>query len=176
MIPQQAWSGKHHCVSHLRLFGCIAYAHVPKEVRSKLDDKSEKCIFIGYDEQSKAYKLFNPIAKKVIVIQDVIFKEEESLARSLDKSIAGTPTLYEQDGKDQENQEDQSNEKRGSLSRSSQGDSTQIGDEQREFSSPQVSNDSNPTITQLKSRYRSNKTNEMESIEKNDTWKLVDLP
>ena len=38
-IPQEAWSGKHHCVSHFRVFGCIAYAHVPKETRSKLDDK-----------------------------------------------------------------------------------------------------------------------------------------
>jgi transposase InsO family protein len=49
MIPQQAWSGKHHSVSHFKVFGCIAYAHVPKETRSKLDDKSEKCIFVGYD-------------------------------------------------------------------------------------------------------------------------------
>lgn len=219
MIPQQAWSGKHHCVSHLRVLGCIAYAYVPKEVRSKLDGKSEKCIFIGYDERSKAYKLFNPITKKVIISQDVIFKEEESWDGSIDKSIAGTPTLYEQDGKDQENQEDQSNEQRGSLSRSSQGNSIQMGDEQREFSSPQVSNNSNPTIEQLRSRYRSNKTrslqdiyeqedmmnsqsnfalfsqdpiyfkdaikeeqwinamnNKIESIEKNDTWKIVDLP
>jgi hypothetical protein len=76
MIPQQAWSGKHHSVSHFRVFGCIAYAHVPKQTRSKLDDKSEKCIFIGYDEQSKAYKLFNPIIKKVIVSRDVVFKRK----------------------------------------------------------------------------------------------------
>ena len=66
MIPQQEWSGK-HCVFHLRVFGCIAYAHVTKEVRSKLDDKGEKCIFIGYDEQYKPYKLFNHITKKVII-------------------------------------------------------------------------------------------------------------
>lgn len=42
IIPQQTWSGKHHYVSHIRVFGCIAYAHVHKEVRSKLDYKSEK--------------------------------------------------------------------------------------------------------------------------------------
>jgi hypothetical protein len=77
MIPQQAWSGKHHNVSHFKVSGYIAYAHVPKQTRSKLDDKSEKCIFIGYDEQSKAYKLFNSITKKVVVSRYVVLKEEE---------------------------------------------------------------------------------------------------
>ena len=75
-IPQEAWSGKHHCVSHFRVFVCIAYAHVLTETRSKLDDKSEKCIFIGYDEQSKAYKLFNPITIKVIISRDVVSKKK----------------------------------------------------------------------------------------------------
>jgi hypothetical protein len=96
MIPQQAWSGKHHSVSHFKVFGCIAYAHVPKQTRSKLDDKSEKCIFIGYDEQSKAYKLFNPITKKVIVSRDVVFKEEESWDGNIDKTITGTTIPYEE--------------------------------------------------------------------------------
>ena len=44
-------------VSHLGVFGCVAYAHVPKERRGKLDDKIEKCIFTGYSEKSKGYKL-----------------------------------------------------------------------------------------------------------------------
>ena len=98
MIPQQAWSGKHHILSHFKVFGCIAYAHMPKQTRSKLDDKSEKCIFIGYDEQSKAYKLSNPITKKVIVSRDVVFKEEESWDGNIDKTIIGTKILYEEQG------------------------------------------------------------------------------
>lgn len=38
--PQEAWSGRHHNVSHLKIFRCIAYAHIPKENRHKFDDKS----------------------------------------------------------------------------------------------------------------------------------------
>ena len=49
-VPQEAWSGMSFNVSHIKVFGCVAYAHVPKELRGKLDDKSEKCIFIGYSE------------------------------------------------------------------------------------------------------------------------------
>ncbi|PKU59391.1 Retrovirus-related Pol polyprotein from transposon TNT 1-94 [Dendrobium catenatum] len=44
--------------------------------RSKLDDKSEKFIFIGYDNNSKGYKLYNPNIGKTIISRDVIFDEE----------------------------------------------------------------------------------------------------
>ena len=47
-IPQEVWTGKKPSIKHLKFFGCDAYVHVPKEKRSKLDNKAEKCIFIGY--------------------------------------------------------------------------------------------------------------------------------
>ncbi|KAF8378899.1 hypothetical protein HHK36_030248 [Tetracentron sinense] len=49
-----------------------------KAKRKKLDDRGEKCIFIGYSEESKAYKLYNPLTNKVVVSRDVIFSEEET--------------------------------------------------------------------------------------------------
>eukprot|EP00253_Pinus_taeda_P002028 PITA_02028 len=45
--PQEVWTGKKTSLSHLMVFGCDAYVNVPKERRTKLDSKSEKCIFIG---------------------------------------------------------------------------------------------------------------------------------
>ena len=39
--PNGAWSGSKPSVGHLRIFGCIAYAHVPDQKRKKLDDKGE---------------------------------------------------------------------------------------------------------------------------------------
>ena len=62
-IPQEAWDGKKVNVSHFRIFGSVAFSHVPEKIRKKLDDRSEKCIFVGYSEQSKAYRLYNPITK-----------------------------------------------------------------------------------------------------------------
>ncbi|XP_070677916.1 uncharacterized protein [Malus domestica] len=58
-----------------KIFGCAAYSHVPKELRNKLDHKVEKCIFIGYNERSKAYKLYNPKTKKFLISYDVHFDE-----------------------------------------------------------------------------------------------------
>lgn len=74
--PLEAWNGKKPRVSHLKLFGCIAYALV--YFHSKLDEKSEKCIFIGYCHQTKAYRLSNPISAKVIISRNVVFNEEAS--------------------------------------------------------------------------------------------------
>ncbi|KAE8734503.1 hypothetical protein F3Y22_tig00000764pilonHSYRG00191 [Hibiscus syriacus] len=74
--PQEAWSGRKPDISHLRTFGSIAHVHVPDERRTKLDDKSESFIFIGYDINSKGYKLYNPNNKKFVISRDVVFNEE----------------------------------------------------------------------------------------------------
>ena len=77
-VLEQAWSGISCNVSQRRVFVFVAFAHVPKERRGKLDDKSEKFIFTSYSEQSKAYKLYNPVNRNTIISQDVMFKEKES--------------------------------------------------------------------------------------------------
>ncbi|KAE8668941.1 hypothetical protein F3Y22_tig00112281pilonHSYRG00221 [Hibiscus syriacus] len=74
--PQEAWSGRKPSISHLRIYGSIAHVHVPDERRTKLDDKSESFIFIGYDANSKIYKLYNPYNKKIMISRYVVFNEE----------------------------------------------------------------------------------------------------
>ena len=74
--PYEAWGGTKPTVSHLKVFGCVAYALVSSQHRRKLDEKSEKCIFIGYSSQSKAYKLYKPPSGKVIISRDVVFHED----------------------------------------------------------------------------------------------------
>ncbi len=48
MTPEDKFIGKKPNVSHLEMFGYIAYVHIPNEKRSKLNPKAEKCIFIRY--------------------------------------------------------------------------------------------------------------------------------
>lgn len=80
-IPYEAWAGKKPSLAHLRVFGCDAFEHVPKEKRSKLDNKSEKCIFIGYKIRVKGYKLWNPVTRKEVYSRDVIFREVGGTSR-----------------------------------------------------------------------------------------------
>jgi hypothetical protein len=50
--------------------------HVDDQVRTKLDDKSKKMIFVGYDQKSKGYKLYNPNEGNMLISRDVKFNEE----------------------------------------------------------------------------------------------------
>ena len=81
-IPEEVWSGRKVNLSNLRIFGCLAYAHVPKEKRdSKWDERAVACIFVGYSETQKAYRLLelnNP--KNVIFARDVVFAKLEKCA------------------------------------------------------------------------------------------------
>jgi hypothetical protein len=81
MTPHEVWSGKKPSVSHLKVFGCDAFLHVPKEKRCKMDNKEFKCIFIGYKEGMKGYKLWDPSLRKTMYIQDVVFREFDSKSR-----------------------------------------------------------------------------------------------
>jgi hypothetical protein len=96
-VPQEAWDGKPCKVSHFIIFGCIAFAHVPAEMRRKFDERRERCIFVGYSEEYRAYKLYNPITQKYIINRDVQFKEDEFWNRSIDKSILEGALLPRED-------------------------------------------------------------------------------
>ena len=76
--PEEIWSGVKPRVDYFRIFGCVAHTHVPDQKRHKLDDKSLKCVLLGVSDESKAYKLFDPISKKVIGSRDVVFEEDKS--------------------------------------------------------------------------------------------------
>jgi hypothetical protein len=60
----------------LNVFGSIAYGEIPDSKRTKLEDKIKKYVFIGYSEKSKAYKLYDPIEKKLMINRDVELNEE----------------------------------------------------------------------------------------------------
>jgi hypothetical protein len=53
-----------------------------------LEARSRKCIFLGYSNTSKAYRLYDETNKKFIVCRDVIFLEFEKDALIVDKQLA----------------------------------------------------------------------------------------
>ena len=83
-------------VAHLKVFGCEAFVHVPKEKRRKLDNKAEKCIFVGYKDGIKGYKLWNPITRKVVYNRDVVFREVKNTSRNEDEPKGPDKTNAEQ--------------------------------------------------------------------------------
>ena len=56
--PEEMFMGKKPKVSHLKIFGCLVYIHIPKEKRAKLHPSRKKGIFVGYCEVSKAFRIY----------------------------------------------------------------------------------------------------------------------
>ncbi|KAL4337997.1 hypothetical protein AHAS_Ahas12G0166100 [Arachis hypogaea] len=75
--PMEMWQGKPPNYSSLHIFGCPVYVMYNSQERTKLDPKSKKCIFLGYADGVKGYRLWDPTARKVVVSRDVIFAEDE---------------------------------------------------------------------------------------------------
>jgi hypothetical protein len=61
----------------LQVFGCRAFAHVGKDKRKSLDSHTMPCVFLGYPEDYRGWKLWDPHAKRVIISRDVIWNKEE---------------------------------------------------------------------------------------------------
>ena len=104
--PKESWSDHKSEVSFLQIFGCISYSHIPKEQRKKFDDKNKKCIFIGYSDVTKGYKLYNPETRKLIMSRDVQFLENEIWTWSQTQSEGKEVILEEDFVEDNENQKD----------------------------------------------------------------------
>ena len=72
---QKAYLGTEPDISHFRVFGCNAYAHVPKKDREKLDPTSQKMAFVGYNPLSTDYCLYDARCQEVCVSRDITFDE-----------------------------------------------------------------------------------------------------
>ena len=78
ITPEEAWIKIKPYVSHFRVFGCEAWAHIPDKKRKSLQPKSEKCIFVGYYEDVKGYRLLQPHSNDIIIRRDVQIYENIS--------------------------------------------------------------------------------------------------
>ena len=77
ITPYQKWYGRKPNINHLRVFGSMAYAHIPQKLRQKLDSKCVKLRFVGYSMESKAYRLLDESSNKILVRRDVTFNEQD---------------------------------------------------------------------------------------------------
>eukprot|EP00253_Pinus_taeda_P033454 PITA_33454 len=152
--PQEAWIGKKTSLSHMRVFGCDAYVHVPKEKSTKLDSKSERCIFIGYKDGLKGYKIWNPETRKVVYNYDVVFRDVKEVT------------------------------KREVLPKEPKKIEFELEEEESNSTKKEESKDEDPqTVVNCEgsSRFKGRQTlkeamvDEMASLHKNEAWELVEL-
>ena len=68
--------------------------HVPKEQRSKLDDKETLCIFIEYGDEEFGYRLWDSKKQKIVRRRDVVFHEHKTI-EDMEKNVSDGKLTYE---------------------------------------------------------------------------------
>ena len=206
MTPYEAWTGRKPSVNHLKVFGCSAYMHIPKDERKKLDPKANKCILLGYGAVRKGYRLYDQKCSHIIYSRDVIFNEsvrgveieheenrlieveEVKVESSLNES---TPVEIEQN---EENMEEPDTEGENVIEPDTEGENViepEIRRSNREIHCPDrygvwiynVNEQEREPMTvkealdsSEKDKWRYAMQKEIESMHTNDVWDLVKLP
>jgi hypothetical protein len=190
--PHEVWSGKKPSLQHLRVFGCDAYVHVPKENRSKLDKKAEKCIFIGYKDGVKGYKLWNPETKKNVYSRDVVFREVKDVSKQEFLPTQDEPEKIElelDDAKsesyEEEEAEEEEEEPHTPILRRSMRDKRKL----ERYSPPDfrsnfalsITDDDPITVREAMNSedsklWKKAMVEEMDALDKNEAWDIVEFP
>ncbi|KAL8092162.1 hypothetical protein AgCh_034456 [Apium graveolens] len=196
-IPEEEWQEKEVNLSHLRVFGCVSYVRVKDSDRDKLNPKAKKCIFIGYGSDDMGYHFWDELTKKVVKSRDVTFNEN---AVYKDKLVVDSEFTKEQPEKEEAVLENITERdlagKNGSLeyvdNRVPVTPQTEVRKSSRSVSPPQryspsayymlLTEDGEPQCyseaVQVNDsvQWKSAMDEEMSSLEKNETWSLIELP
>ncbi|GBN73143.1 Retrovirus-related Pol polyprotein from transposon TNT 1-94 [Araneus ventricosus] len=75
--PLELWCGKKPSIRHIKRYGCLAFAYVPKAHRNKLQNRSRPGVFIGYALKTVGYRIWYPDEDKVEETKHVFFNESK---------------------------------------------------------------------------------------------------
>jgi hypothetical protein len=95
--PFEAWhgTGKKPDLSHLRIFGSLAYAWTSPATRKKLDDRAKKAILIGYTATTQQYLLYDIASRREFLARDIQFNEGCLYSELLGSGTASSSVTFE---------------------------------------------------------------------------------
>ncbi|KAG8474247.1 hypothetical protein CXB51_033974 [Gossypium anomalum] len=105
--PFEGWFGFKPSVEHLRVFGCLCYAHIPAVKRDKLSERAQLGILMGYSTVKKGYRILDPLTNKIqnkgepeATSENLIVDQTEGVENDVDmdlddEPVRGTRTLIE---------------------------------------------------------------------------------
>ncbi|KAK9074991.1 hypothetical protein SSX86_003310 [Deinandra increscens subsp. villosa] len=76
--PYESWKKTKPNLQYLKIFGCLAHVKVMSGHQKKLEDRSTPMVYLGKEQNSKAYRLLNPKTSKLVISRDVVFQEDKS--------------------------------------------------------------------------------------------------
>ncbi|GKD46377.1 retrotransposon protein, putative, ty1-copia subclass [Tanacetum coccineum] len=77
--PFEMWKVKSPSLGHIKIWGCEVY--VRRKSQDKLESRSEKCLFVGYPEESLGYLFYKAKDNVVFVAQRGVFLKREIISK-----------------------------------------------------------------------------------------------
>lgn len=75
VTPYEAMLHKKPSLHHVGVFGCDAFFHIPKKLRTPLDSKMEPCVYLGHDSVQNCATVYSLARRKILATRDVEFRE-----------------------------------------------------------------------------------------------------
>ena len=177
--PYEKWYQRKPDLSHLRVFGCVAYAHIPDCQRRKLDKKAEKLRFVGYSLNSKGYRLVNEKTTKVVISRDVVFNENDFCVNNTETEPV-IPTEVNVQGEIPVDSDENGIEPVGEIRQSTRQRHPPVRFGVDEYIEAAMVNEvvEPESIEEafVSENWSAAANAEYESLMENNTWELVDLP
>jgi hypothetical protein len=168
--PYELWKGYKPNLKYLRVWGCLAKVMLPDPKKRKIGSKTSDCLFIGYAEHSAAYRFL--VLKSDVLSCNIIIETKnaeflENIFPLKDESVVQQPSL-EISSENSYNDLRRSKRQRKETSFGSDFFTYLVEDEPQNFYEAISSPDAKFWKEAIKI--------EIDSISKNHTWILVDLP
>ncbi|GJZ57025.1 retrovirus-related pol polyprotein from transposon TNT 1-94 [Tanacetum coccineum] len=93
--PYELWYGKVPNLSYLKVWGCEAL--VKRDTPDKLQQRSVKCIFIGYPKETMGYYFYFPPENKIVVARYAEFFEKNLITQEVSGRAIDLEEIQDED-------------------------------------------------------------------------------
>ncbi|GJS75644.1 putative RNA-directed DNA polymerase [Tanacetum coccineum] len=93
--PYEIWYGKVPNLSYLKVWGCEAL--VKRDTPDKLEQRSVKCIFIGYPKETMGYYFYFPPENKIVVARYAEFFEKRLISQEISGRAVDLEEIQEEE-------------------------------------------------------------------------------
>ncbi|GJY05518.1 retrotransposon protein, putative, ty1-copia subclass, partial [Tanacetum coccineum] len=93
--PYELWYGKVPNLSYLRVWGCETL--MKRDTPDKLQQRSIKCIFIGYPKETMGYYLYFPPENKIVVARYAEFLEKNLISQEANRRAVELEEIQDED-------------------------------------------------------------------------------